>query len=170
MEKSLEAEKTAYSLSWKSIDWKFCMGGSDFQTNLLRNLCFYQSMHSVLKIIHFIQKFHFPAITKTYSRCPPENNFLYMALEPFDGSWSLFRVLNFYTVGSRTPWTGISPSQGRYLHTGRKKYMVTLVHEPSILQQKFPFGMWCLCNLEDYTNISEESPASFFRVEEWGHI
>jgi hypothetical protein len=30
------------------------------------------------------------------------------------GPWPLFQFINLYTVG-RTPWTGISPSQGRYL-------------------------------------------------------
>jgi hypothetical protein len=30
------------------------------------------------------------------------------------GSWPLIQFPNLYTVG-RTPWTGISPSQGRYL-------------------------------------------------------
>jgi hypothetical protein len=33
---------------------------------------------------------------------------------------SFFSYLIFYTVG-RTPWTGISPSQGRYLHIGQHK-------------------------------------------------
>jgi hypothetical protein len=32
------------------------------------------------------------------------------------GPWPMFQFLNPYTVG-RTPWTGISPSQGGYLHT-----------------------------------------------------
>jgi hypothetical protein len=44
-----------------------------------------------------------------------------MALQPFVGPWPLlqFRNLFFYT-GGRTPGTGISPLQGRYLHTGRQ--------------------------------------------------
>jgi hypothetical protein len=38
-----------------------------------------------------------------------------MALQPFVGPWSLFQISwCFYTVG-RTPWTGISQLQGRYL-------------------------------------------------------
>jgi hypothetical protein len=47
-----------------------------------------------------------------------------MALQPFVGLWPLFSFLIFYTV-SRTSWTGwgrVSPSQGRYLHTGQHKY------------------------------------------------
>jgi hypothetical protein len=43
-----------------------------------------------------------------------------MALQPFVGPWPLFEFLNLYTVG-RTPWTGGSPSQGRYLHTEQHK-------------------------------------------------
>jgi hypothetical protein len=39
-----------------------------------------------------------------------------MTLQPFVGHWPPFSFFIFYTV-SRTPWTGISPSLGRYLHT-----------------------------------------------------
>jgi hypothetical protein len=39
-----------------------------------------------------------------------------MSLQDFVGPWALFRFVILYTVG-RTPCTGISPSQGRYLHT-----------------------------------------------------
>jgi hypothetical protein len=47
-----------------------------------------------------------------------------VALQPFVGLWPLlqFRKL-FYTVG-RTPWTGIGPSQGRYLHTEQNKHRI----------------------------------------------
>jgi hypothetical protein len=38
-----------------------------------------------------------------------------LAIEPFFGPWSLFSFLILYTVGG-TPWTGIRPSRGRYLH------------------------------------------------------
>jgi hypothetical protein len=33
---------------------------------------------------------------------------LSVALQPFVGSWPLFKFLDFYTVG-RTPWTGDQP-------------------------------------------------------------
>jgi hypothetical protein len=42
------------------------------------------------------------------------------------GSWPLFRFLNLYTVG-RTPWRGISPSQGRNLHTEQTPSIVTKI-------------------------------------------
>jgi hypothetical protein len=42
--------------------------------------------------------------------------YLPMGLQPFVGPWLLLSFLIFYTVG-RTPWTGISPSRGHYLHT-----------------------------------------------------
>jgi hypothetical protein len=42
-----------------------------------------------------------------------------MGLRPFE-PWPLFQFLYFYTE-SKTPWTGISPSQGLYLHTGQHK-------------------------------------------------
>jgi hypothetical protein len=38
-----------------------------------------------------------------------------MALINICGPWPLLQFLNLYTVG-RTPWTGISRSQGRSLH------------------------------------------------------
>jgi hypothetical protein len=39
---------------------------------------------------------------------------------PLLGLGRFFNLLVFYTVG-RTPWTGISQSQGRYLHTGQHR-------------------------------------------------
>jgi hypothetical protein len=40
---------------------------------------------------------------------------IYLWLYSPCGTWTLFQFLNLYTVG-RTPWTGISQSQGRHLH------------------------------------------------------
>jgi hypothetical protein len=42
---------------------------------------------------------------------------------PFVGPSLLFQFLKLYTVG-RTSWTGISPSQGRYLHTEQHKHRI----------------------------------------------
>jgi hypothetical protein len=47
----------------------------------------------------------------------------------FVGPWPLFSFLNFYTVG-RTPWTGIIPSQGRYLHTKQHKHRIDIHKHP----------------------------------------
>jgi hypothetical protein len=47
--------------------------------------------------------------------------YLPIALQSFVWALAVHSVsLSFYTVG-RTPWTGISLSQGRYLHTGKQK-------------------------------------------------
>jgi hypothetical protein len=47
-----------------------------------------------------------------------------MVLQPFVGPWPLFfSLLILYTVG-RTPRTGISPSQGLYLHTEQHKHRI----------------------------------------------
>jgi hypothetical protein len=48
------------------------------------------------------------------------------------GPRSLFQFLNPYTVG-RTPWMGISPSQGRYLHTEEYKHRIN-AHRHSCLE------------------------------------
>jgi hypothetical protein len=42
-------------------------------------------------------------------------------LQPFVGPWSLFQFLDLFYVVGRTPWTGISQSQCRYLHTEQHK-------------------------------------------------
>jgi hypothetical protein len=44
---------------------------------------------------------------------------LSVALEPSVGPWPLFRFLK-PIYSRKTPWTGISPSQGSYLHTEHK--------------------------------------------------
>jgi hypothetical protein len=57
---------------------------------------------------------------------PTPNTWQYLQFHPSihpQPLWALpffFQFLNPYTVG-RTPWTGISPSQGRYLHTEQHK-------------------------------------------------
>jgi hypothetical protein len=46
-----------------------------------------------------------------------------MVLRPFVGPSPLFSFLILYTV-FRTPWTGISLSQGRYLYTEENKHRI----------------------------------------------
>jgi hypothetical protein len=56
---------------------------------------------------------------------------IYLWLYSPCGPWSLFRFVNLYTV-CRTPWTGISPSQGRYVHTGHDKHRINAHRHPLI--------------------------------------
>jgi hypothetical protein len=44
-----------------------------------------------------------------------------MALQPFVGPWPLFSCVVFFTQTVGLLGRGISPSQGRYLHTGQLK-------------------------------------------------
>jgi hypothetical protein len=57
--------------------------------------------------------------------------YLSMVLQPFFGPWLLFSFLILYKVG-RTPWTGISPSQGRYLHTEQHKHRINAHRHPCL--------------------------------------
>jgi hypothetical protein len=50
---------------------------------------------------------------------------------PLLGLGCFFSFLNFYIVG-RTRWTGISPSQGRYMHTGQHKYRINAHRYPCL--------------------------------------
>jgi hypothetical protein len=59
-----------------------------------------------------------------------------VAVQPFVGPWPLFSFLILYTVG-RTPCTGISPSQGLYLHKQNKHTNIHAssgirAHDPSV--------------------------------------
>jgi hypothetical protein len=58
---------------------------------------------------------------------------LSMALQPTVGPWPLFSFVILYVAG-RTPWTGISPSQGHYLHTD--------IHTSSGVQPLTPAFQW----------------------------
>jgi hypothetical protein len=49
--------------------------------------------------------------------------YIYLWLYSPCGPWPHFLFLNLRTVG-KTPWTGISPSQGRYLHTELLKHRI----------------------------------------------
>jgi hypothetical protein len=45
-----------------------------------------------------------------------------MALHPFVAPWTLFQFLDLFTRSVGFLGRGISPSQGRYLHTGQHKH------------------------------------------------
>jgi hypothetical protein len=47
-----------------------------------------------------------------------------MALQPFVGPWPLFQFRNLFTQSVKPLGRGISPSQGRYLHTGQHKHRI----------------------------------------------
>jgi hypothetical protein len=66
-----------------------------------------------------------------------------IVLQPFVGPWPFRRFPNLFNTVGRTPWWVISPSQGRYLHTGQHKYKINAhtnihassgfrIHNPSI--------------------------------------
>jgi hypothetical protein len=66
-----------------------------------------------------------------------------MALKPFVGSWPLLQFRNLFTHMVQLLGRGISPSQGRYLHTGQHKHRINAhtdiralngirTHDPSI--------------------------------------
>jgi hypothetical protein len=54
---------------------------------------------------------------------------LSMALQPFVGPWPLFQFLDLFTQSVGLLGRGISPSQGRYLHTGQNKRTQTSMHQ-----------------------------------------
>jgi hypothetical protein len=43
-----------------------------------------------------------------------------MVLQPFVGLWPLLQSRNLFYIDRMTPWTSISPLQGRYLHAGEE--------------------------------------------------
>jgi hypothetical protein len=47
-----------------------------------------------------------------------------MALQPFVGPWPLLQFRHLFNTDSRTPWTGISPSHGLYVHTEHHKHII----------------------------------------------
>jgi hypothetical protein len=53
-----------------------------------------------------------------------------MDLQPFVVPWPLFSFLILHT-GGRTPWTGISPLQGLYLHTEQHEHRIN-AYNPDI--------------------------------------
>jgi hypothetical protein len=63
------------------------------------------------------------------------NIYLYMAIQPFVGPWLFFSFLILHTVG-RAPGRGISPSQGRYLHTEQNKHRIN-AHKHSNPRSQF---------------------------------
>jgi hypothetical protein len=55
-----------------------------------------------------------------------------MALYPFVGLWPLFQFLNLFTQSVGLLGRGISPSQGRYLHTGQHKHRINAHRHPCL--------------------------------------
>jgi hypothetical protein len=47
-----------------------------------------------------------------------------VVLQPFVGPRPLLQFHNLFYTDGRNPWTGISPSQGRYLDTGQHKHRI----------------------------------------------
>jgi hypothetical protein len=55
-----------------------------------------------------------------------------MALQPFVGPWPLFQFLDLFTQLVGLLGWGISPSQGRYLHTGQHKHRINAHRRPCL--------------------------------------
>jgi hypothetical protein len=67
------------------------------------------------------QRAHCVSITNTY---------LSTALQPFVWSWPLFQFLDLFTQSVGLLGRGISPLQGRYLHTGQHKHRINAHRHP----------------------------------------
>jgi hypothetical protein len=99
-------------------------------------------LHIYLSIYLSVRPSVHPSIRPSIHPSIHPSIYLSMALQPFIGHWPLLIFLILYTVG-RTPWTGFSPSKGRYLHTEQHKhrtnahiYINALIrfrtHDPSV--------------------------------------
>jgi hypothetical protein len=58
--------------------------------------------------------------------------YLPTALQTFDGPWPLFQFLDLFTQSVGLLRRGISPSQGRYLHTGQHKHRINAYTHPCL--------------------------------------
>jgi hypothetical protein len=56
--------------------------------------------------------------------------YLSMALQTFVGPWVLFQFLNLFTKSVGLLGREMSPSQGRYLHTGQHKQRINAHRHP----------------------------------------
>jgi hypothetical protein len=111
------------------------------ETSLSRHPCFFNTLMS---LVYPTYKF----IVLLWSMCKVSIYYLSMALRPFIWLWSLFQFLNLYTVG-RTTWTGVSPSQGHYLHTGEHKHRINANRHPSLKWNSNPRSQ-CLSGRRQY--------------------
>jgi hypothetical protein len=55
-----------------------------------------------------------------------------MALQSFVGPWPLFQFLDLFTQSVGLLGRGISPLQGRYLHTGQHKHRINAYRHPCL--------------------------------------
>jgi hypothetical protein len=75
-------------------------------------------------LVQFSEWSFFFNLSNLCSHYSYKTGILYVWLySPRLGLGCFFSFLILYTV-CRTPWTGISPSQGRYLHTGQHKHRI----------------------------------------------
>jgi hypothetical protein len=64
--------------------------------------------------------------------------YLSMALEPFVGPWPLLQFLDLFRQFVRLFGRGISPLQGRYLHTGQHKHRINSHKHPCLKWESKP--------------------------------
>jgi hypothetical protein len=94
------------------------------------------------------------------------------------GPWSLLQFLTLYTVG-RIPWTGISQSQGRCLHTEQHKHRINAQGHSCIKLDSNPWSQCSrghcdrlplLLNEEYFSNIDPMFPfrANLLFYRYWG--
>jgi hypothetical protein len=71
--------------------------------------------------------------------------YLSAVLQPFVGPWPLFQFLDLFTQSVGLLGWGISPSQGRYLHTGQHKHKKNVYRHPYLKWDSNPrFQCSCL--------------------------
>jgi hypothetical protein len=67
-----------------------------------------------------------------------ERFYLSTALKPFIWPWPLFQFLDLFTQSVGPLGRRISPSQGRYLHTGQYKYRINAHRHPCLKWDSTP--------------------------------
>jgi hypothetical protein len=65
--------------------------------------------------------------------------YLFMALQPFVSSWPLFQFIDLFTQPVGHFGREISPSQGRYLHTGQHRHRINSHRHPCL---KWDSNLW----------------------------
>jgi hypothetical protein len=73
-------------------------------------------------------------------RCSNLSIYLSMSLQPFVGPWTLFQFLDLFTQSVGLLGRGISPSQGRYLHTEQHRHRINAHRRPRLKWNSNPLS------------------------------